>query len=137
MVIAAPCSNGKGLVWLDVLAATQNALGALIVWQQEEDQYSGVLQEERSSSRPKTGGMSPESLVLFVPAAGFLFSALKGNDKVNECRAFRAELIQRSRDRASSLTSYKWLDELFPVPDLVANAFDPVFGGSISNTPKH
>ena len=68
----------------------------------------------------------------------FLASAVFGAKKVNESRAFNARLmLERRRGGASSLASHEWLNQPFPVPDLGANALDPVFSGSISNTPKH
>ena len=61
-------------------------------------------------------------------------AAKKGFEKVSACRQAKLEQAQRSVTLAPVVD---WLDELFPVPDLGANALDPVFGGSISNTPKH
>ena len=61
-------------------------------------------------------------------------AAKKGFEKVSACRQAKLEQAQRSVTLAPVVD---WLDELFPVPYLGANALDPVFGGSISNTPKH
>ena len=61
-------------------------------------------------------------------------AAKKGFEKVSACRQAKLEQAQRSVTLAPVVD---WLDELVPVPDLGARAVDPVFGGSISNTPKH
>jgi len=39
-------------------------------------------------------------------------------------------------DPPVAIPSLRWFDQLFPAPDFGANAFDPVFGGSISNSPE-
>ena len=58
----------------------------------------------------------------------YAFSALKGNGRVNDCRALNARLFKPRRGSLSSVVSYEWLDELSPLPDLGVTAFDPVFG---------
>jgi len=58
--------------------------------------------------------------------------AIVGLNKVNECRAFNARLLQERRGDAQSQAGYEWLDELFPLPDLGVTGFDPVFGVPIN-----
>ena len=67
--------------------------------------------------------MSTGSLIL-----GGGIGAIVGLNKVNDCRAFNARLMELGQGGASSLTSHEWLDELSPPPDLGVTAFDPVFG---------
>ena len=75
-----------------------------------------------------------DGLGLIVQSGLHGIAAKKGFEKVSACRQAKLEQAQRSVTLAPVVD---WLDELFPVPYLGANALDPVFGGSISNTPKH
>ena len=58
--------------------------------------------------------------------------AIVGLTKVNDCRAFNARVLELRRGGASSVASYEWLDELFPLPDLGVTGLDPVFGVPIN-----
>ena len=44
-------------------------------------------------------------------------SAVKGRNRVNDCRAFNVRLSEERRRGAQSQAGYEWLDELFPMPD--------------------
>ena len=57
-------------------------------------------------------------------AAGI--GAIVGLNKVNDCRAFNARLMELGGGDAVGQASYEWLDELFPIPDFRANALFPV-----------
>ena len=61
-----------------------------------------------------------------------VFSVIKGSQKVNDCWAFNARVLELRRGGASSVASYEWLDELFPLPDLGVTGLDPVFGVPIN-----
>jgi len=58
--------------------------------------------------------------------------AIVGLTKVNDCRAFNARLLELREGSSSNLTSYEWLDDLFPLPDLGVTGLDPVFGFPIN-----
>jgi len=57
-----------------------------------------------------------------------VFSGLKGNNKMRDCRAFNARMLQAGRGDAVGQATYDWLDGFSPPPDLGVTAFDPVFG---------
>ena len=67
-----------------------------------------------------------------VMGLGGGIGAIVGLNKVNDCRAFNAHVLELRQGGASSLTSYEWLDELFPLPDLGVTGFDPIFGVPIN-----
>ena len=87
------------------------------------------------AGRNDNSAWDPEDGLGLIVISGLSgIAAKKGFEKVSACRQAKLEQAQRSVTLAPVVD---WLDELFPVPDLGANALDPVFGGSISNTPKH
>ena len=121
MALTRPCTTGKGVLFLDGAAA---ALFGLLAGIAVEDSYPP------SGTSDEVGlGMGAVSLGI---GGLYAFSALKGNGRVNECRAFNARVLELRRGGASSLTSHEWLDELFPLPDLGVTGFDPVFGVPIN-----
>ena len=65
-------------------------------------------------------------------ATPYLAGAVMNVKKGNNCKAFDARVLELREGRTSSLTSYEWLDELFPLPDLGVTGLDPVFGGPIN-----
>ena len=107
MAITQPCTTGKGVLLLDGLVG-----GMYVVY--------GVA--------AGTSDYTAWGLGLLGFAAPFLAGAGVGNQKVNNCRAFNARVLELREGSSSNLTSYEWLDELFPLPDLGVTGFDPVFG---------
>ena len=71
-------------------------------------------------------GLAKISYGVMGLAAGI--GAIVGLNKVNDCRAFTARLLQERRGNEQAQASHEWLDELFPLRDLGVTAFDPVFG---------
>jgi len=61
-------------------------------------------------------------------------SVYQGNKRVNDCRAFSANLAKQSRDGVLNHASDEWFNQYFPVPDLGTNTFDPVFDISTNNS---
>ena len=122
MALTQPCTSSKTLVIVDGgLAGLQAVFGAAYL------SLDSWLYPDKNAY----------AVASFLWAGVLTAGAVVGNGRANNCRQFNATLAQARRGEASSLASHEWLDELFPVPDLVANAFDPVFGSSISKTPKH
>ena len=113
MAITQPCTTGKSVLLLDVTGTVFYGT----TW--------GVFVSDQSDPMPLAERIM---LPLLIPVGAHLFSALKGNQRVNDCRAFNARVLELRRGGASSLTSHEWLDELFPLRDLGVTAFDPVFG---------
>ena len=112
MSLLQPCTSSRTLVGLDVLAIVMGVAGNL-----DPDAMGGT----RSDEALKYIGTG--SLIL-----GGGTGAIMGLNKVNDCRAFNARLMELGQGGASSLTSHEWLDELFPLPDLGVTGFDPVLG---------
>ena len=116
MALTQPCTASKGVLFLDWGAA---ALFGLLAGIAVEDSYPPSEQLDEVGL-----GMGAASLVV---GGLYAFSALKGNGRVNDCRALNARLFEPRRGSLSSVVSYEWLDELFPLPDLGVTGFDPVF----------
>ena len=117
MALTQPCTTSKGVLFLDWGAA---ALFGLLAGIAVEDSYPPSEQLDEVGL-----GMGAASLVV---GGLYAFSALKGNGRVNDCRALNARLFEPRRGSLSSVVSYEWLDELFPLPDLGVTGFDPVLG---------
>jgi len=116
MALTQPCTTSKGVLFLDWGAA---ALFGLLAGIAVDTSYPP------SGKSDEVGlGMGAASLVV---GGLYAFSALKGNGRVNDCRALNARLFEPRRGSLSSVVSYEWLDELFPLPDLGVTGFDPVF----------
>ena len=116
MALTQPCTTSKGVLFLDWGAA---ALFGLLAGIAVDISYPPSEQLDEVGL-----GMGAASLVV---GGLYAFSALKGNGRVNECRALHARLFEPRRGSLSSVVSYEWLDELFPLPDLGVTGFDPVF----------
>jgi hypothetical protein len=83
--------------------------------------------------------------LVWTPIAAF--SAVKGRNRVNDCRAFNVRLSEEQRRDAQAQATYNWLDEFSPAPELgvapqnlpaiipPVRGFSPAFSGSISNSP--
>jgi len=117
MALTQPCTTSKGVLFLDWGAA---ALFGLLAGIAVEDSYPPSGQSDEIGL-----GMGAVSLGI---GGLYAFSALKGNGRVNDCRALNARLFEPRRGSLSSVVSYEWLDELSPPPGLGITAFDPVFG---------
>jgi hypothetical protein len=116
MALTQPCTTSKGVLFLDWGAA---ALFGLLAGIAVDISYPPSEQLDEVGL-----GMGAASLVV---GGLYAFSALKGNGRVNDCRALNARLFEPRRGSLSSVVSYEWLDELFPLPDLGVTGFDPVF----------
>ncbi len=117
MALTQPCTTSKGVLFLDWGAA---ALFGLLAGIAVEDSYPPSGQSDEIGL-----GMGAVSLGI---GGLYAFSALKGNGRVNDCRALNARLFEPRRGSLSSVVSYEWLDELSPPSVLGITAFDPVFG---------
>ena len=111
MAVSQPCTTGKGVLLVDALFGGAFGLYGLALLVQ--DWY-------------------PVGLAGLGMAVPFVAAGITGNQKVNECRAFNAHVLELRQGGASSLTSYEWLDELFPLPDLGVTGLDPIFGVPIN-----
>ena len=116
MALTQPCTTSKGVLFLDWGAAALFGLQAGIA---VDTSYPPSEQLDEVGL-----GMGAASLVV---GGLYAFSALKGNGRVNDCRALNARLFEPGRGSLSSVVSYEWLDELSPPPGLGITAFDPVF----------
>jgi len=112
MSLLQPCTSSRTLVGLDVLAIVMGVVGNV------DPNAMGGTRSDEVIKYIGTG-----SLIL-----GGGIGAIVGLNKINDCRAFNARLMELGQGGASSVTSHEWLGELFPVPDLGVTAFDPVFG---------
>ena len=114
-VLIQPCTSSRTLVWVDAIAGV-----------------GGVA----SMFEYEVWGGSGEDYIIklgygLMGLAGGV-GAIVGLTKVNDCRAFNARVLELRRGGASSVASYEWLDELFPLPDLGVTGLDPVFGVPIN-----
>ena len=111
-----PCTSSRTLVWVDAIAG----VGGVASMFEYEVGGSGSVDE--------SVGKLGYGLMGLAGGVG----AIVGLTKVNDCRAFNARVLELRRDGASSVASYEWLDELFPLPDLGITGLDPVFGVPIN-----
>ena len=115
-----PCTSSRTLVWVDAVTGVA-WLGNLFAYEQTpSSQYGYTLTDEIEA------GIAKISYGVMGLAAGV--GAIVGLNKINDCRAFTARLLQERRGNEQAQASHEWLDELFPLPDLGVTAFDPVFG---------
>ena len=134
--IAQPCTTNKTLVWLDGLGAAYSFTNAIFSTSAASD-----------PSAPSQTGTN--AIVNAIAGAITTLAAVRGNQKVNECRVFNARLLQLRGGGAVGQATYNWLDEFYPAPDFgvasqnlpaiisPVSGFSPVFSGSISNSPEH
>mgnify|MGYP000633885025 FL=1 len=119
-----PCTSSRTLVWVDAVMGV-TGLGGLFTYEQTpSSQYGYTLTDEIEVGLAKIG------YGVMGLAAGI--GAIVGLNKVNDCRAFTAHLLQERRGNEQAQASHEWLDELFPLPDLGVTGFDPVFGVPIN-----
>ena len=114
MSLLQPCTSSRILVGVDVLPIAVGVAANL-----DPGGRTGV----RSDDILRIIGTG--SLIL-----GGGIGAIVGLNKVNDCRAFNARLLQERR--GDEQASHEWLDELFPLPDLGVTGLDPVFGVPIN-----
>ena len=112
MSLLQPCTSSRTLVGVDVLPIALGVAANL-----DPGGRTGVKSDDIIRI------IGTGSLIL-----GGGIGAIVGLNKVNDCRAFNARLMELGQGGASSLTSHEWLDELSPPPGLGVTAFDPVFG---------
>ena len=117
LVRTSTCTTSKGVLFLDGMAAA--FFGILGVTALEDSDWGRTEGLERVGA-----GMGAVSLGI---GGLYAFSASKGNGRVNDCRAFNAQVMELGQGGASSLTTHEWLDEIFPLRDLGVTGFDPVF----------
>ena len=112
MSLLQPCTSSRTLVGVDVLPIAV-----------------GVAVNLDPGGRT---GVKPDDIIRIIGTGSLILGggigAIVGLNKVNDCRAFNARLMELGQGGASSLTSHEWLDELSPPPGLGVTAFDPVFG---------
>ena len=108
-----PCTSSRTLVWVDAIAGV-----------------GGVVSMFDNDGHTVDDNVEKLGFGLMGLAGGV--GAIVGLTKVNACRAFNARVLELREGGASSLTSYEWLDELFPLPDLGVTGLDPVFGVPIN-----
>ena len=111
MSLLQPCTSSRTLVGVDVLPIAVGVAAYL-----DPGGRTGVRTDEILRI------ISTGSLIL-----GGGIGAIVGLNRVNDCRAFNARLMELGEGGASNLTSHQWLDDLFPLPDLGVTGFDPVF----------
>ena len=117
MRITQPCTTSKGILLLD------GFMGGFIGFYAFLFLADGFDSSNSNSSDYRNLGLGALGF-----AAPFLAGAGVGNAKVNNCRAFNARVLELREGSSSNLTSYEWLDEIFPLPDLGVTGLDPVFG---------
>ena len=114
-----PCTSSRTLVWVDAVMGVVS-VGNLFAYEQTPSGQYYTLTDEIEA------GIAKISYGVMGLAAGV--GAIVGLNKINDCRAFNARLLQERRGNEQAQASHEWLDELFPLPDLGVTAFDPVFG---------
>ena len=121
MRITQPCTTSKGALIGDGLMGGSIGVFGFILLADGFDSSNGNSSDYRNAG-----------LVLLGFAAPFLAGAGVGSEKVNKCREFNDRLWELRQGSASSVASYEWLDELFPLPDMGLTGLDPVFGVPIN-----
>ena len=107
------CTSSRTLAWVDAIVGVG---GVASMFEYELAPHGGSVDE--------TLGKLGYGIMGLAGGVG----AIVGLPKVNDCRAFNARVLELRRGGASSVASYEWLDELFPLPDLGVTGLDPVFG---------
>ena len=119
MAITQPCTNSRALVFVDGGLAVLHVIGGV------QGLTSGVDGFDEDQAKGWAA-------VSFVWAGVDAVAAIVGNGRISNCRAFNARVLELRRGGASSVASYEWLDDLFPLPDLGVTGLDPVFGVPIN-----
>ena len=157
-----PCTTQKVLPITDAaVSAISTWLGLVIL---VEDDFSEAFEKNFTFSKTSAAATSLTTGVLAGASAYVGYSrATECRAAQLEIAARNREVTAQNQDESSrspeyaglgpllpapifgadppdlpvAIPSLRWFDQLFPAPDFGVNAFDPVFGGSISNTPKH
>ncbi len=117
-----PCTSSRTLVWVDA-AVGLGGVSEFLEVGQDRVGYNTIADDiEEGLAKILYGAMG----------LGGGIGAIVGWNRVNDCRAFNARVLELREGSSSNLTSYEWLDELFPLPDLGVTGLDPVFGGPIN-----
>ena len=95
MAITQPCTSGKSVLLLDVAGTVIYGTS----W--------GAFVSDQSDPMPLAERLM---LPLLIPVGAHLFSALKGNQRVNDCRAFNARVLELREGRASSRAGRAGID---------------------------
>jgi hypothetical protein len=147
-----PCTVQKVLPTTDAAVSVVTTwLGLAILL---EDDFSRAFNNNFTFNRTSAAATFLTTGVLAGVSAGI------GYSRATKCRAAQLEVAARNRevtaqnqDESSRSPEYAWFgplipapifgadppdlfDQLLPAPDLGANAFDPIFGSAISNSPE-
>ena len=147
-----PCTVQKVIPTTDAAVAVVTTwLGLMILL---ENDFARHINDNISVTRNSGAVTFLSSGVLAGVSAGI------GYSRTTACRAAQLEIAARNReviaqnqDESSGSPEYAWFaplipapifgadppnlfDQLLPAPDFGKNAFDPVFGGAISNSPE-
>ena len=117
--ITQPCTNSRALAFVDGGLAVLNVIGGVQALTVGVDGFDEDQAKDWAAFS-------------FVWAGVETVAALSGNGRISNCRAFNARVLELREGSSSNLTSYEWLDELFPLPDLGVTGLDPVFGVPIN-----
>ena len=121
MAASAPCSTGKFPIIGDVIIGGFGA-GIVIATLYDQTQHDPGFSISPDGTRHSLSGWSDSDKAAAgfgaVLAAPYLLSAVLGNQKVNDCRAFNVRLSEEQRREAQAQATYNWLDEFSPAPEL-------------------
>ena len=115
MAITQSCTNSRALVFVDGGLAVLSVIGGVQALTTGIDGFDENQEKDYAAFS-------------FVWAGVETAAAIVGNGRISNCRAFNARVLELREGSSSNLTSYEWLDELFPLPDLGVTGLDPVFG---------
>jgi len=118
-VLIQPCTNSRALVFVDGGLAVLSVIGGVQALTTGIDGFDENQEKDYAAFS-------------FVWAGVETAAAIVGNGRISNCRAFNARVLELREGSSSNLTSYEWLDELFPLPDLGVTGLDPVFGVPIN-----
>ncbi len=114
-----PCTNSRALAFVDGGLAVLSVIGGVQALTTGIDGFDENQEKDYAAFS-------------FVWAGVETAAAIVGNGRISNCRAFNARVLELREGSSSNLTSYEWLDDLFPLPDLGVTGLDPVFGVPIN-----
>ena len=141
MSISQPCTSSKIVTTINAVAAVFNGV-------------YGILGIATSDTFGRADQSNAEEALMYRAIGSLIWSpiqaisAVKGLNRVKDCRAFNVRLSEEQRRGAQAQATYNWLDEFSPAPELgvapqnlpaiipPVRGFSPVFSGSISNSPE-
>ena len=91
VALMAPCTNGKTLIYMDAAVAAIYALTFGVIAADDDGYNYGV--DEKAQLLAVAG----------ISSGTFGFAAVKGNQRVNECKAFNAHVYQQLRNSAEGV----------------------------------